>query len=687
MRKFGCRRQILLGALVLGCATNVVFGAATTVVWTNANGDGLWSTGSSWGPTQFGNGWNNVDNGITVEFGAAGQPQSGSVSANVNGGNPDTGGIQFDTAGWTITGGATNVFYTYGTTSSGAGTNTIQIGYWATSWGSASFTTNAGNKLIVQGNIVNGGSGSGTGILNKGGAGTLVLTGANTYTGVTTVNAGTLQIGNGTAAGTLGTGAVTVNSNGTLTFDRSDTSYSIANAISGSGALVFLGTGGTTQSSYDPTGNNSGFTGTISVNKARLQVNAVNDVGNASSISVVSGGQVYMSGGSCSTPLNLAGNGWVEAAGTLGALRLDNNTTYSGAITLTANAAITVHGGSTGNLTGPIGGAFQLELNSGASGNGTINVTPASGANTYGSTYIHNTGASLNVVAGNANAFSTGGLTMSTGGTLTMNGYSFAFANLSGAGGTIRNNSATTPVTLTVGSDGSNSSYGGTLADGSTASLSLIKTGAGTQMLTGSNTFSGTTTVASGTLVVGGSISGTTNLTGGTLAGAGTVAAVTVDASSTLAPGAPGATGTLSASGNIAFAGGTFALTINTASQSSSLLSVAGNLALGATTAPVLSITDIGGGAVLPIGTTLTFASYHTGSWDGNYFQVGGNVIPENGGFVVGSNAFQIDYQANLGGGISGMELTVVPEPSTFGSVIAGLGLLAGMQRFSRRRR
>ncbi len=85
---------------------------------------------------------------------------------------------------------------------------------------------------------------TGGGPLSKLGAGTLILTGDNSYSGGTTISAGTLQLGN---SGTTGSISGNVVNNGTLAFDRSN-DMTLAGAISGSGAVVQQGSGSTTLS-------------------------------------------------------------------------------------------------------------------------------------------------------------------------------------------------------------------------------------------------------------------------------------------------------------------------------------------------------------------------------------------------------------------------------------------------------
>ncbi len=95
----------------------------------------------------------------------------------------------------------------------------------------------AGETLTLAGAI----SGLDLGLV-KIGDGTLLLTADNTYTGSTSVSAGTLQLGDG---GTTGSVAGALATSGTVRFNRSD-SVSLAAPISGTGDVQFVGTGDTT---------------------------------------------------------------------------------------------------------------------------------------------------------------------------------------------------------------------------------------------------------------------------------------------------------------------------------------------------------------------------------------------------------------------------------------------------------
>lgn len=127
--------------------------------------------------------------------------------------------------------GATTV--SQGTLQIGAGGTTGTLGTGAVT-NNSTLTFDRSNAVVVSNTI------SGTGNLVKEGAGSLTLSGDNTYSGETTVSEGSLQIGAGGTTGTLGTGAVT--NNGTLIFDRSDATV-VVNTISGTGNLVKNGPG------------------------------------------------------------------------------------------------------------------------------------------------------------------------------------------------------------------------------------------------------------------------------------------------------------------------------------------------------------------------------------------------------------------------------------------------------------
>ena len=99
--------------------------------------------------------------------------------------------------------------------------------------GGGTFLADTGTTSALSGLI------SGPGAWTKSGPGTLILSGANTYTGGTIINAGTLQLGNG---GTTGGIVGNVLNNGVLTFNRIDI-VSFSGFVSGTGVLMQVGSG------------------------------------------------------------------------------------------------------------------------------------------------------------------------------------------------------------------------------------------------------------------------------------------------------------------------------------------------------------------------------------------------------------------------------------------------------------
>jgi fibronectin-binding autotransporter adhesin len=173
---------------------------------------------------------------------------AGTTNATISGelsGNASSGITKGDTGTLVLTG---NNTYS-GTTTVNQGTLQIGSGSTTGALSSASLITgSAGATLafnrsntITQGTDFNSLISGGINVRQLG-SGTLVLNGANTYDGTTAIDAGTLQIGNGSTTGGLSSSsAISVASGATLAFNRTDAyGGNFANAISGSGGITLL---------------------------------------------------------------------------------------------------------------------------------------------------------------------------------------------------------------------------------------------------------------------------------------------------------------------------------------------------------------------------------------------------------------------------------------------------------------
>lgn len=193
-----------------GGATEFWNGTQTAADGTIHGGPGTWIVG----PTN----WTDANGSVTAAWGgqfAIFQNNPALVTVDNSAGAISTTGMQFIGTGWTVAGQAI-------TLNGAGGATVVRVGD-GTPAGVTSTATIAseltGNSRLVKSDY-----------------GTLILTGTNSYTGGTTVAAGTLQIGDGGTSGSI-TGDVV--NNAYLAFNRSDAT-TFGGLISGTGAVQVL---------------------------------------------------------------------------------------------------------------------------------------------------------------------------------------------------------------------------------------------------------------------------------------------------------------------------------------------------------------------------------------------------------------------------------------------------------------
>ena len=240
-------------------------------------------------------------------------------------------------------------------------------------------------------------AGAGNFALGSSSTNTLVLTGANPYTGTTTISAGTLQLGNGGVSGSL-SGTTAISNNGMLVVNRNNPflgSVDLHGAgITGSGGFSQIGSGTTTldvansftggtvisngQVSASVSGSlGSGTSGTASVaiaNTATLLLTGAGNldrVRNDAAINLGGGTVAIASGASEGTAATVSGgtNSGTGSAVGLGALTLSANSTLNfdatgGSTLLVFNSFAAA--GFTLNITGYTNSTYDGTANSGA---------------------------------------------------------------------------------------------------------------------------------------------------------------------------------------------------------------------------------------------------------------------------------------------------------------------------------
>ena len=464
------------------------------------------------------------------------------------------------------------------------------------------------------------GSGSIAGLtgITVDGRGTVVIATNNTYSGLTDITGGTLQIGAAGTTGTLGSGNVHVD--GSLAFNRSDT-ITVANTMSGSGGLRQSGTGTLVLTGANAYGSTTitggtvqvgdgGTTGTLGSDEVSDNAILAFDRSDAITVSnVISGsGTVIKLGGSSLTlgGANTYGGGTTVTQGTL--IGGNGSAFGSGPVTVATNAAVQfkVADGSTNvcpnAITLPSNGSYQLNVLS-PSSQTTVRLTGRISGGAAGQNYQladsqvggnHN---NVLVLDNASNSFQgviylwRGTLAFTSDGALgdPANTIRHDTWSLNGALRFDADNITLNPArSITLVSGGypmplNTQGFIGTVAGAITGPGTLVKQGTGTLVLTNAaNNFSGPAEVSAGTLMVNGVITaGTAAVTvdlGASLAGTGTVnRPVTVNG--TISPGA--ATGVLTVGDTTV--NGTLAASIDGAAAGK--LQVAGNLTLGASSA------------------------------------------------------------------------------------------------------
>ena len=312
----------------------------------------------------------------------------------------------------------------------------------------ANVTQDDSADLIISARLTNGNGVGITGYMTKSGAGTMTLSGANTYTGTTTVSGGKLNITGSTFNSRLlvngsATAVIDVGSSGVVNMSADGYSSAVMIGNSSSGNLIL----------------NSGTVNVHNTSNTTAGV-LLGTNGNTTGVLTINGGSMQVD----SRILFAANNN--NAKGTLNM--------NGGLLTLGVSGAYSMSGDPSCGVLWFGQGTSTVNLNG-----GTISIfgVRSSGGGPNSSSTFNFNGGTLKAVADNVSFFNTAG----------------SMKNYIKQGG------------AKIDTNGFDITFAAKLEQGSGSTGGLTKLGAGTLTLSGANTYTGATTVSAGTLKITGS--------------------------------------------------------------------------------------------------------------------------------------------------------------------------------------